>query len=347
MPAKGMLSKKPSSSSSSSSSSQKGMNQKIDEQDCPVFARQLAFHDKENIEFIGDCLTSSGPSMIRPHWSESPLTSSGLLATTIAQRMMRNDEQFSSPNIKAFEGLAIAEGPGSSPNVGLWSHRSEQRGRIEQCHYVIARLKERRAVLELGAFSGKAVEEELKNIRKEIELIESIIKGHEPVLKGSLHPISLENNSNTDGGVCINNAKDGTLIPSPISAIRGFMVALRGPKRGQKACKWQKTAGKISVSSAAIMSSESKVPINTRIGVFGCTIRIVWGKMDLLFGSRNRYRLIDSPPASYIKEKELVSGHRLGDDQAQVAMEMMSTSSFRDPNWVLMTDGTKNNKLWS
>lgn len=304
--------------------------QLIDDQDCPIFARQLVFHDKENIEYVGDCLTATGPSVIRPHWTESPLSSSGLLANTIAQRMMRNDEQFSSSNIKAFEGLAIAEGPGSSPNEGLWRHCSHQSARIDQCLYVINRLKEREAILEILESSPL----ELKEIKHEIELLEMIIKYHEPTLSGSLHPITLENNNSES---LINGFSEP---PSPVNAIRGFMVSLKGPKRGQKACKWQKTAGKISISSMEIMASESKVPINTRIGVFGCTIRIVWGKKDVLFGERKGYRLIDCPPSYFIKEKELMSHHGLGLDQVKVGIEMMGKNSFRDSNWVLLTDTT-------
>lgn len=129
------------------------------------------------------------------------------------------------------------------------------------------------------------LEEEIGEIKRHLHLSELSLQiiGDEKYIKGSLHPNTL-----SQGDLALLTPTQCAALPSPAGALRGILLRIKGPKRGNRCEVWQRAAGRISTNSVKyVVSEEAKLQIPSKMGTFGLTVRIVYSTRDRLISERN------------------------------------------------------------
>jgi hypothetical protein len=138
---------------------------------------------------------------------------------------------------------------------------------------------------------NKAAREELKEIQTVLHKLSLAQKHLADTVSGSLHPSTL-----LQGDRVFLTPTEAAQLPSPSATIRGILIRIKGPRRGNRSMVWQKSAGRISTNSVKyVVAEEAKLGIPSKLGVFGLTVRIVYARMNRLIEPRARLDVIDTP----------------------------------------------------
>lgn len=244
-----------------------------------------------NFQKVASSLGCSGPNLLHPHLTPSPLSSASLLASYIKHRIIRNMEHLSSTVIRRTLDFVSERHP-------AWQHDTDQSARKIQCMQIVRRLENQENILLLQLefdTKNQALTEQLEEIRETLRKLRLVIQCMEESVRGNLHPSNLQ-----QGEAAFLTPAEAAQLPSPIGAIRGIRIRIKGPRRGTRCAKWEKTAGRVSINSVKFVAAEeAKVPIPSKVGVFGLNVRIVYTKTNRLVDPLEKINVLDQPNFSF------------------------------------------------
>lgn len=243
---------------------------------------------KQSLETLCTALNGSGKSTLKAHFTPSPLSSASLLASLLKHRLIRNQESVTSQVIRRIVDLADAKN-------SVWSHSSSQLAKKIQYSQTLERLKLKQEVLQLRLElvpEDTALIRETTVLENTIRKTETLLDYLEPTVTGNLHPDSL-----LSGDKVSMTPSEAAQLPSPSGTIRGVLVRIRGPRKGNRAMKQQKSSGRVSINSVGYVNYEDcSLQIPSKLGIYGLYIRLVYSKTDRLispfdtlpvFGAKN------------------------------------------------------------
>jgi hypothetical protein len=231
---------------------------------------------KQNVESSLSILHGN-PLRIQPHFTSSVLSSATLTTSYIKNFLVRNQESLNGGTIRRILNL-------TDYKHAAWKFKLDQSARKTQYTEVLndLQLEEKKLVMLLkfkkddSELSGQLsrLRENMKNVQMTLKLMKSTVTG-------SLHP---ESRSGFDGTA---SALGPTAPPSADEQdleklkIRGLLIRLSGPRKGNRALTWEKSVGAVSTNSVDfVVAEESKVQIPSKLGIFGLYVRIVYQKVS-------------------------------------------------------------------
>lgn len=222
---------------------------------------------KQNVEIILSSLHGN-PLRIQPHFTPSVLSSASLTTSYIKNHLIRNQESLNGATIRRILNL-------TDYKHQIWKYRLDQSNRKIQYEEVLKEMKfEEKKLLILSNFNPE-MKVKLNQIQENIEKIEMTLKLMKDVVLGSLHPeprnvIESSTETTSDAVGSESNLK-----------IRGLLIKLAGPRKGNRAVSWEKSVGAVSINSVDyVLAEESKVQIPSKLGIFGLYVRIVYEKLS-------------------------------------------------------------------
>lgn len=243
-------------------------------------------HQRSGMERVATALGCSGPNRLYPHYTASPLSSASLLANAVRNRILRNLEHLSAAVIRRTLDYVSDRHP-------VWAHRTDQEVRRLQCDQALATLTRRRQLLQLCLDfdpRNSGLREELAILEEELErtrLVREHLLGN---IQGNLHPDSLQ-----QGEAVFLTPSEAAALPSPSAAVRGIRIRIAGARRGTRCMIWQKSAGRVSTNSVGFVTAEeAKVSIPSKLGIYGLTVRIVYGRRDRLMDAKRSLNILDA-----------------------------------------------------
>lgn len=118
-----------------------------------------------------------------------------------------------------------------------------------------------------------------------------VINNLEPTVTGNLHPDSL-----LAGEKVSMTPTEAALLPSPAGTIRGVLIRVKGPRKGNRAIKQQKSSGRVSINSVGYVNyEECNLQLPSKLGIYGLYIRLVYSKLDRLVSPYAKLPVLDSP----------------------------------------------------
>lgn len=244
-------------------------------------------HQQSHLERLATALGGSGPNLLRVHLTPSLLTSASLLAHFVKHRVLRNLEHMSNPVIRRTTEMA-------DEKHRIWSHHTSQHARRVQCEQALGCLQVRQAALQTRLRfdpANAALKNDLLAVQSHAQRLHAVCASMEDAVKGSLHPASL-----LQGDRVFLTPTETARLPSPSATVRGILIRIKGPRRGNRSMVWQRSAGRVSVNSVRyVAAEEAKVPIPTKLGIYGLTVRIVHCRRDRLVDCRRPLSVADRP----------------------------------------------------
>lgn len=231
---------------------------------------------KQNVETVLSTLHGN-PLRIQPHFTPSVLSSATLTTSYIKNFLIRNQESLNGGSIRRILGLTDYKHP-------AWKFKLDQSARKQQYEQILKELEfeERKTLLKLEFRAEDAeLKDMLARIQENKKQVQMTLKLMKDTVLGSLHPEPRNND--------LASATATANVIDPISAdgeneklrIRGILVRLAGPRKGNRAMTWEKSVGAVSVNSVDyVVSEESKVQIPSKLGIFGLYVRIVYQKVS-------------------------------------------------------------------
>lgn len=228
---------------------------------------------KQNVEIVLSTLHGN-PLRIQPHFTSTVLSSATLTTSYIKNFLMRNQESLNSGSIRKILNL-------TDYKHSAWKYKLDQSNRKVQYEEVLNELKfeEKRleTLLKFKKVNNEDLIIKLSKIQENIEQIKMTIKLMKDSLTGSLHPeprnyeiSSTEANPSEVPEDLVDNLK-----------IRGLLIRLAGPRKGNRSMTWEKSVGAVSINSVDyVLAEESKVQIPSKLGIFGLYVRIVYQKVS-------------------------------------------------------------------
>lgn len=250
---------------------------------------------QSSLQHISSALSGSGLVKLSPHYTPSPLSSATLLGTYLKNRLLRNQESLTPLTIRKIIGLADAKN-------SVWNHSTSQLGRKLQLNQIMdsLALKKQALVLRLG-FHGEntSLQRELHQTEQDIRKTGLLLDFINPKVIGNLHPDSLLANDKASM-----TPSEMAQLPSPSGTIRGILIRLRGPRKGNRAIKYQTSAGRVSINSVDyVVAEECTLQIPSKLGIFGLYIRVVYSKTDRLIDPKSKLRLLENPSFKFINTR--------------------------------------------
>lgn len=229
---------------------------------------------KQNVESALSILHGN-PLRIQPHFTPSVLSSATLTTSYIKNFLVRNQESLNGGTIRRILGL-------TDYKHAAWKFKLDQSARKAQYTEVLNELQlEEMKLITLLKFKKDDSEliKKLNRLQENIKHIQMTIKLMKNIVTGSLHP------------ECHADATASVLGQSaPPSAdeqdleklkIRGLLIRISGPRKGNRALTWEKSVGAVSTNSVDfVVAEESKVQIPSKLGIFGLYVRIVYQKVS-------------------------------------------------------------------
>lgn len=233
---------------------------------------------KQNVETVLSALHGN-PLTIQPHFTPSVLSSATLTTSYIKNFLIRNQESLNGGSIRRILGL-------TDYKHSAWKYRLDQSSRKVQYEEVLKELEfeEKKTILLLDFKSdedSELLKRKLSVIQENKKQVQMTLKLMKEVVTGSLHPEprnldlpSLNAGSNSTTPTVVNEENDKLKI-------RGLLIRLAGPRKGNRAMTWEKSVGAVSVNSVDyVVAEESKVQIPSKLGIFGLYVRIVYQKVS-------------------------------------------------------------------
>jgi hypothetical protein len=175
---------------------------------------------------------------------------------------------------------------------GVWEHDTDQSARRVQCDQVINYLENRQKILLLKLKFNEdslKLKKELEDVKEELQKLKLVTIHLQARVRGNLHPASL-----LQGDRVFLTPTEAAQLPSPSATVRGILVRIRGPRRGNRAWTWQKSAGRISTNTVDyVVAEEAKIGIPSKLGIFGLTVRIVYTRRNRLVDCRTPLNVLD------------------------------------------------------
>ena len=217
---------------------------------------------KRNAEIVLSTLHGN-PICIKPHFTSSVLSSATLTTSYIKNHLIRNQESLNGGTIRKILGL-------TDYKHQAWKFKLDQSTRKSQYQEVLKELEfEEKKLLHLIKFKCEELEElegKLARVQESLKQVKMTLKLMKDTVIGSLHPEP----RNTD------SVEDEIVKDQDRLKIRGMLVRIAGPRKGNRAMTWEKSVGAISVNSVDyVVSEESKVQIPSKLGIYGLYVRIV------------------------------------------------------------------------
>ncbi len=248
-----------------------------------ILARGRAAQHAAALGRLATALGGSGPNVLALHLCTSPLSSASLLANRVRDAVVRGGDAFASGSTTAIKRILDIAGE----RHRLWEHATCQAGRLVQCRAARDALEVQAAGLACRlAFEpdNAAAAARLASTRGHLALLGALLDApggddrprlNGDTIRGSLHPE--HGAAGVAPGGAILTPGERASLPSGAAALRGIRVTVRGPKRGSKAMKWERSSGRVSTNSVGVVvAEEAKVPLPTRVGTFGLTVRLVY-----------------------------------------------------------------------
>lgn len=249
-------------------------------------------HIQSNLERFTTALGASGPSRLAVHFTPSLLSSASLVASHVKHRILRGLEHMGTVAIRRTLDMV-------GEKCGLWEHKSSQEGRRLQCQQVEQHLKLREAALKTKLVfeeNNEAIKGELEEIRDCLRKLEISQKNMEATVEGNFHPSTL-----LKGDRVFLTPTEVAQLPSPLATIRGMLIQIKGPRRGNRGMTWRKSIGRISTNSVKyVVAEESKIQVPSKLGVFGLTVRIVYARTNRLVDPRGNLNILDNPKFKFL-----------------------------------------------
>lgn len=243
---------------------------------------------KQNSETI--LSTLHGHSVrIQPHFTPTVLSSATLATSYIKNWIIRNQESINGGTIRRILGI-------SDYKHAIWKYKLDQSSRKMQYSQVLKDMElEEHKLVTLLKF--KAEDQDLKRnlnrLQDNMKHVRMSLKLMKDTVSGSLHPeaqLNLnenENSTNSFNSLNLNSSSSASAVASSKAneadqlKIRGLLIRIAGPRKGNRAMSWERSVGAVSVNSVDyVISEESKVQLPSKLGIFGLYLRIVYQKVS-------------------------------------------------------------------
>lgn len=250
---------------------------------------------KSALQKISTVMAGSGPCGLGVHFTDSPLSSASLLASLIKHRVIRNQESMTPMSIRKIIDYAEARNP-------VWSHSSSQLARRVQFKQSLHQMELSRELLQVRLELDQGddqLKRKLHDLNQSIQKTELIICHIEERATGSLHPDTL-----LSGEKASLTPNEAAMLPSPSGTIRGVLIRIKGPRKGNRALKQQKASGRVSINSVGYVNYEDcSLQIPSKLGIFGLYVRLVYSKADRLVSAYERVPVLGDPKFKFIDIK--------------------------------------------
>lgn len=231
---------------------------------------------KQNLETVLSTLHGH-PLRIQPHFTPSVLSSATLTTSYIKNFLIRNQESINGGSIRRILNL-------TDYKHAAWKYNLDQSYRKAQYEAVLKGMEfEEQKLVTLLKFkrSDAGLLQKLAQVQENVKQVKMTIKLMKDTVTGSLHPEPRNNelastftSAKTESSTSTSAGSD-----SPLK-IRGLLIKLAGPRKGNRAMKWEKSVGAVSTNSVDyVIAEESKVQIPSKLGIFGLYVRIVYQKL--------------------------------------------------------------------
>ena len=244
-------------------------------------------HHRLCLEQICGSLSGSGQSNLMIHLTPSPLSSASLLSSYFKHKLIRNQESVTSSTIRKILSVADSRNP-------LWNHSTSQIARKLQFSQTMDKLLLQREALELkSSFSldDSCIRSQLVDLDNIIRKTQTMIEFLDPLVRGNLHPDSLL----AEDKVSLTPTEMANL-PSPSGTIRGILIRVKGPRKGNRAIKQQKSCGRVSINSVDYVTQEEcKIQLPSKLGIYGLYVRIVYSKAERLISPNVKLPVFNAP----------------------------------------------------
>ena len=232
---------------------------------------------KQNLETVLSTLHGN-PLRIQPHFTTSVLSSATLTTSYIKNFLVRNQESLNGGSIRKILNL-------TDYKHQIWKYKLDQSDRKQQYQQVLKEMEfeeEKLAALLKFKKNDNNLISKLSRVQGNISQVRMTLKLMKGIVVGSLHPEPRNNElpSNFNSSA-ISAADSATLDLDDGLKIRGLLIRLAGPRKGNRAMTWEKSVGAVSVNSVDyVVAEESKVQIPSKLGIFGLYVRIVYQKLS-------------------------------------------------------------------
>lgn len=230
---------------------------------------------KQNVETVLSTLHGN-PLLIQPHFTPSVLSSATLTTSYIKNFLIRNQESLNGGSIRRILGL-------TDYKHSAWKFKLDQSARKQQYEQVLKELEfeERKTLIKLEFRAEDAeLKDKLARIQENKKQVKMTLKLMKDTVTGSLHP-EPRNNDLASANTTTITTQDTDDVENEKLRIRGMLVRLAGPRKGNRAMTWEKSVGAVSVNSVDyVVSEESKVQVPSKLGIFGLYVRIVYQKVS-------------------------------------------------------------------
>lgn len=234
---------------------------------------------KQNVETVLSTLHGN-PLRIKPHFTPSVLSSATLTTSYIRNFLIRNQESLNGGSIRKILGL-------TDYKHQAWKYKLDQSARRAQYEEVLNELEfEEKKLMTLLKFKGgNNLEDELdgklSRVQENMKQVQMTLKLMKDNLTGSLHPEPRNNELPSTTMTNSTAAENQTEEVNDQLKIRGLLIRLAGPRKGNRAMTWEKSVGAVSINSVDyVVAEESKVQIPSKLGIFGLYVRIVYQKLS-------------------------------------------------------------------
>lgn len=198
------------------------------------------------------------PLRLNIHQNPSVLASASLACAYIKNWITRNGESVTSGTIKRILGLCDYKN-------AVWKYKIDQRPRKEQYSQVLRELKMKAEKIsyQLAFLSSNdpryaSLKAELNCIQENAGKVSSCIALMKDSITGTLH------------------LEDQTSDPFA-PKLRGLLIRLAGPRKGNRAMVWERAIGAVSTNSVDyVVAEECKEQLPSKLGIFGLRMRMVY-----------------------------------------------------------------------
>lgn len=199
------------------------------------------------------------PLRLNIHQNPSVLASASLACAYIKNWITRNGESVTSGTIKRILGLCDYKN-------AVWKYKIDQRPRKEQYAQILRELKMKaeRIACQLAFLSSEDprhghLKAELDSINENAGKVASSIALMKDSVTGSLHP------------------EDTTSNDPNMPKLRGLLIRVAGPRKGNRAMVWERAVGAVSTNSVDyVVAEECKEQLPSKLGIFGLRMRMVY-----------------------------------------------------------------------
>lgn len=231
---------------------------------------------KQNVESVLSTLHGH-PLQIQPHFTSSVLSSATLTTSYIKNFLLRNQESLNGSSIRRILGLTDYKHP-------AWRFKLDQSERKTQYIEVLDEMQfEERKLLSLLKYKkeDQILSGQLNRLQENIKKVQMTLKLMKETVTGLLHPEPRNNDLPSTASPTASPNSFTEDNDSDQLKIRGLLISLSGPRKGNRSMTWEKSVGAVSVNSVDyVIAEESKVQIPSKLGIYGLYVRIVYQKVS-------------------------------------------------------------------